>query len=796
MSDAETLPILPLRNAVLFPLSVVPINVGRPRSVRLVEELAERSSSLVGVLSQADPDVVEPTFTDLLKVGTLARVVKVIRLGPTNYSVVLSGVARFRLEEGGRLEPFMQAPIIRHDDPVEVSPELLEQGQQLRAMMRRLLSELPAFSPELLAALDNVRQPGALADVIAANLPEEYITLAERQAVLQAMAPEARLALIEQLVAKQLEVLRVRGEVHHLVQEELSQSQRDYALRQQLRLIREELGENVDDDELEQLRERIARAELPEEAFLVARKQLSRMSGMQQQSAEYQLTRNYVEWLADLPWNRTTPDRLDVREVRRCLGEDHYGLEDVKKRIVEYSAIRQLRRDQRGPILLFVGPPGVGKTSLGRSIARAMGRRYARVALGAVRDEAEVRGHRRTYVGALPGRILQALKKVGTKNPVLVLDEIDKLGADVRGDPAAALLEVLDPAQNGTFQDHYIDLPFDLSQVTFLATANTFRDIPEALRDRLEVIEVPGYTRVEKREIAKQFLVPKQLKEHGLGEEHLAFTEEGIDALIDAYTREAGVRGLEREIAAVCREVSVRLAEGRFTERLTADPEHLEAVLGPARYRPELTEGRQAPGVALGLAHDAAGGALLFVEATQMPGHGNVQVTGKLHDVMKEAASAAVALVRARAERLLLPPDWLSGIDLHVHIPRARGALDAAAAGLPIFVAVASLLLRAPTHPEVAVVGELTLRGKILPVHGIVPMLLGAHRAGVREVVLPERNRRDLEELPADVRGELRLHFVAELDQVLPLLLAPPAPGPTTDEAAVEEPTEEGPAEP
>ncbi len=463
-----------------------------------------------------------------------------------------------------------------------------------------------------------------------------------------------------------------------------------------------------------------------------------------------------------------------MKEVARCLDEDHFGLERVKRRIVEFSAIRQLRRDKKGPILLFVGPPGVGKTSLGRSIARAMGRRYGRIALGGVRDEAEVRGHRRTYVGALPGRIIQALKKVGSKNPVLVLDEVDKMGVDMRGDPAAALLEVLDPAQNDSFVDHYIDVPFDLSEVMFLATANYRGNIPDALRDRMEMIEVPGYTRSEKRSIAEQFLVPKQLKEHAFSTTDLEFSREGIECIIDFYTREAGVRGLEREIAGVCRDAAVKIADGQEVKGVQVDPAWVEQVLGAHKHRPEIAERNLAPGAATGLAVTGAGGELLMVECTRMPGKGEITVTGNLRNVMKEAAATSLSFIRSRAERLHLDPEWLRTVDLHLHVPRARSARDAASVGLPMFVAVASLLLDAPVKPDVAMTGEVTLRGNILPVSGVKDKVLAAHRAGIHSVVLPARNERDLEEVPAEVKHDLEIHFVHRLDEVLPLVLAPP----------------------
>ncbi len=782
--EPEQILILPLRNSVLFPMSVVPINVGRPRSVRLVEELAGEDSALVGVLTQRNADTVEPGYEDLYAIGTLARVVKVIRLGPSNYSVVLNGLGRFKLKEPLGLEPYMRAEIERVPEPSDLGEELRELGRKLRESTRQVLGLLPNLPKETASILDNVREPGALADLIASNFPEEHASIAVRQRILEAFDVKERVGLVLGMVERQLEVLRVKDEISSLVQTELSRSQRDYALRQQMKTIKEELGEASDDDEVEQLRDRIARAELPPEAEKTARKQLSRLSGMQPQSAEFQVTRTYVEWLADLPWNRTTPDRIDVKEVRRCLDEDHFGLERVKKRIVEYSAIRQLRKDKKGPILLFVGPPGVGKTSLGRSIARAMGRRYGRISLGGVRDEAEIRGHRRTYVGALPGRIVQALKKVGCRNPVLVLDEVDKMGSDMRGDPAAALLEVLDPAQNDTFQDHYIDLPFDLSEVMFIATANYRWNIPDALRDRLEMIEVPGYTRSEKCSIARQFLVPKQIKEHGLTPAQIAFENEGIECLVDSYTREAGVRNLEREVAAVCRDVTVKIADGTAPAHTNVTAELVRELLGPEKHHPEISERKLSPGIAVGLSVSGVGGDLLIIEATKMPGKGEIFITGSLRNVMKESAATAVSFVRSRAERLRLDPQWLKSIDLHLHVPRGGSARDAASAGVAMFVAVTSLLLRAPVKPHVAVAGELTLRGSVLPVGGIKDQVLAAHRAGILEIVLPAQNARDLEEVPAEIKADLKFHLVSRLDEVLPLVLAEPEPDPDQEEAA------------
>jgi ATP-dependent Lon protease len=779
-SPWERITILPLRNAVLFPMSVVPINVGRPRSVRVVEDLVGQERALVGVVTQKSPETVEPTFDDLYEIGTLARVVKVIRLGPGNYSVVLNGLGRFRIMRPVGLEPYMRADVERVKEQKTSDERLAQSGASLREKTRQMLSLLPDLPKETAGILDNVREPGALADLIASNFPDEHASIEDRQAVLEAIDPVERVRLVLGVVERQLGVLTTKDEIAAQIRDEMTRSQHDYVLRQQMRTILDELGEAGDEDEVDALRDKIARADLPTEALSAARRQLSRLRSMQAQSAEYNVARNYVEWLSDLPWSRTTPDHVDVREVRRCLDEDHHGLERVKRRIVEFSAIRQLRNDKRGPILLFVGPPGVGKTSLGRSIARAMGRRYGRISLGGVRDEAEVRGHRRTYVGALPGRIIQALRKVGTKNPVLVLDEIDKMGVDMRGDPASALLEALDPEQNNSFIDHYIDVPFDLSQVLFIATANDLGGIPDALEDRLEIVEVPGYTRSDKLSIAEQFLVPKQLREHGLTEEQIAFDAEGLKAIIDHYTREAGVRGLEREIAAVCRDVAVRLADGATVSGEHANREHVEAVLGTQRFRPELAERKLAPGVATALAVSGTGGELLFVEATRMPGKGRIHFTGNLGPITKESATTAVSYVRSRAERLLLSPEWLKSIDLHLHVPRSGVARDGAGLGIPMFAAVASLLLGIPTRSVVAAAGEVTLRGAVLPVEGIKDEVLAAHRAGILELVLPAKNERDLEDVPPLILQEIQIHLVRHVDEVLAWMLERPPPNPSS----------------
>ena len=771
--EIELLPILPLRNSVVFPASMVPINVGRPRSVRLVEDLVGHERAVVGIVSQRDAEVDEPRFEDMYEIGTVARVVKVLRLGPNNYSVVLHGLARFQIVQRATLEPYIRARTRRIVEDLERDAELDALGASLREGTRHVLSLMPNLPRETAGILDNVRESGALADLIASNLSPEQAGVADKQKILETFEPKARVRAVLAIINRQLELLRVKKEVSSMIADE-GKAQREQILRQQMKTIKEELGEGGDEDEVDELRERIRKARLPDEVQKVARKQLGRLSGMQPQSAEYNVTRTYLEWLADVPWTKTTSDRLSVEETRRCLDEDHFGLEKIKKRIIEYVAVRKLAGSKKAPILCFIGPPGVGKTSLGRSIARSMGRRYHRIALGGVRDEAEIRGHRRTYVGALPGRIVQGMKKAGVRNPVIVLDEVDKMGVDMMGDPSAALLEVLDPEQNSTFQDHYLDVPYDLSQVTFLCTANNPDTIPEPLWDRMEVIDCPGYTRNEKLSIAKEFLCPKQLSAHGLTDERLDFAIDGIERIVDSYTREAGVRGLEREIGSVCRSVVMRIAEGESDLRLVASAAAVEKILGAPRFLPDMAERTSAPGVATGLAWTPSGGDILFIEATQMPGRGEVLVTGNLKSVMSESAATAVSFVRSRAKDLGLDPEFLKKTDLHLHVPKGGTPKDGPSAGVTMFTAVASLLLQCPVRKDIAMTGEITLRGSVLPVGGIKEKLLAAHRAGIRAVLLPARNERDLDDLPKDVRAELTVHLVKRVDEVLPIVLEPP----------------------
>ena len=770
-SLGEHLPILPLRNSVLFPASVVPINVGRPKSVALIEEAVETEKPTIGIVSQRKAETEDPSWDDLYSIGTAARILKVIKLGHNNYSVVLQGVGRIRVVNPESLEPYMLAEVERVGEEEEVDVETEALAQNLKETARKVIQFMPNLPREASSILDTVTEPGPLADLVASNLT---VSTEEKQRVLEAVDLNERLRLCLHLLSRQLEVLKVRKEISSMVQEEMGRSQREYFLRQQLKAIKEELGDIDDeDDDIEELRERLEAAGLPAEAEKVVRKQLVRMRQMQTSSAEYTVVRTYIEWFADVPWSKGTTDKLDVPEVRKILDEDHYDLEKVKKRILEYIAVRKLKSDMKGPILCFVGPPGVGKTSLGRSIARAVGREFVRASLGGVRDEAEIRGHRRTYVGALPGRIIQGMKKAGTNNPVFMLDEIDKLGHDFRGDPSSALLEVLDPEQNFSFSDHYLEVPYDLSKVMFIATANVRDTIPPPLLDRMEVIEIPGYTREEKRKIAREFLIPKQLGEHGLTDEQLTFADDGLGSIIDSFTREAGVRNLEREIASVCRAVAVEVAEGK-EDPVEANADFVRKVLGPERFLPEMAERTSEPGVATGLAWTQAGGDILFIEATKMPGKGQLHLTGQLGGVMKESAQTAMSFVRSRSIELGIDEKFYEKLDLHIHVPAGAIPKDGPSAGVTMYIALASLLTERRVKHDVAMTGEITLRGMVLPVGGIKEKILAAHRAGIKTVILPKRNEKDLVEVPEEIQRDMNFEFVQRMDELLSLALEPP----------------------
>jgi len=771
----DTLPILPLRNSVLFPGAIIPIDVGRRKSVRLVEDAIAKERPVIGILTQKDARTEDPGSGDLYMVGCAARILKVIKLAKDNFSVILQGVSRFEVSTFDGAEPFLAARVRSVPDPTSSDVELDALVMNLKDIAKRVVKLMPELPKEAGALVDSVTEAGHLADLITSHLELE---VGEKQDVLETFDLKTRTRKVLQFLSRQLEVLKVRERINTQVQEEMGRNQREYVLRQQLKAIKEELGE-LDDGggDLDEFAEKITKAKMPEEAEKVSRKQLDRLKGMQPSSAEYTVTRTYLEWLVELPWSISTEDHIELPEVRRCLDEDHYDLDKVKKRIVEYMAVRKLKNDKKGPILCLVGPPGVGKTSLGRSVARAIGRKFGRISLGGVRDEAEIRGHRRTYVGSLPGRIVQGIKKAGTNNPVFVLDEIDKLGHDFRGDPASALLEVLDPEQNSSFSDHYLEVTFDLSRVLFIATANQLDPIPWALRDRLEIIELPGYTRQEKKMIARKFLVPKQLDDHGLTNERCEITDDALFEIVDSYTREAGVRNLEREIGSVCRAVAVKVAEGQAKDHETIDGPMVEEVLGPKKFVSEVAERVGEPGVATGLAWTAVGGDILFIEATQMPGKGKLTLTGQLGDVMKESVTAALSFVRGRAAALGLDPgNFLENKDLHVHVPAGAVPKDGPSAGVTMYTALVSLLTGVPVRPDVAMTGEITLRGNVLQIGGLKEKLLAAHRAGIRRVIIPDRNVKDLIDVPEEVKREMEILSVKRMDEVLALALKDPPP--------------------
>src|SRR4051812_4881230 len=770
----EIISILPLRNSVLFPGSIIPIDVGRKKSVKLVEEAISKERPVIGIVTQRDARTEEPGAGDLYSVGCAARILKVIKLAKDNFSVILQGVARIRILEIGGSDPFMTARVQALPDSASTDVELDALVMNVKDVAKRVIKLMPELPKEASALVDSVVEPGQLSDVIISHLD---VQVDEKQDVLETFDLKSRLRKVLQFLSRQHEVLKVREKINSQVQEEMGRNQREYVLRQQLKAIKEELGE-IDDSggDLDDFREKVVNAKMPPETEKVAMKQLERLKVMQPSSAEYTVTRTYLEWLVELPWSVATEDKLDIQAARDILNTDHYDLEKVKKRILEYLAVRKLKADKRGPILCLVGPPGVGKTSLGRSIARSLGRKFIRISLGGVRDEAEIRGHRRTYVGSLPGRLVQGMKKAGSNNPVFMLDEIDKLGHDFRGDPAAALLEVLDPEQNHTFSDHYLEVPFDLSKVMFVATANIMDPIPPALRDRLEVLELPGYTREEKLNISKQFLIPKQLGEHGLDQQgeggaRVAFEDTAVAEGIDSYTREAGVRNLERELANVIRAVAVLVAEGKAQPRELVTVDRIPEFLGPQKYISEVAERTSEPGVATGLAWTPVGGDILFIEATKMNGKGQLVLTGQLGDVMKESAQAALSFIRSRAKWLGLDDNFLEKTDLHVHIPAGAIPKDGPSAGVTMFVAMASLLTGKPIRNDVAMTGEITLRGLVLPVGGIKEKFLAAHRAGVKRVIMPERNRKDVIDIPEQPRKEIEILFVKRMDELLPLVL-------------------------
>jgi ATP-dependent Lon protease len=765
----DELPVLPLKNTVLFPYLLSPLLVNTPASQRLIDDVLVRPDRLM-VCTAVKRDLRGPPGADdVYTVGTVLRIVKMLKFPDDSYRLLVQGVARVALGKFTAEEPFLRAEIERIEETGE-DDESVEMTALVRSVAQQfstLVAESSRLSDELQVLVANLGDPSKLSDLVASNLD---LDVAGKQQILEANHIGIRLRLVLDQLSKETEALQIETEIKQKVQNEIGKTQREYMLRQQLEAIRRELGESEDDEEeVERLRTEIEAAGMPEEALKQATRELERFAQTPSAAAEHAVIRNYLDWVVALPWNETSEDKLDVRVAREVLDADHFGLEKIKDRIIEYIAVLSLKRDLKGPILCFVGPPGTGKTSLGKSVARALGREFVRISLGGVRDEAEVRGHRRTYVGALPGRFIQGLRKAGTRNPVIVLDEIDKVGADGRGDPSSALLEVLDPEQNSEFSDHYLEVPFDLSQVLFIATANLMDTVPAALRDRMEVIELPGYTLEEKVEIARGFLIPRQIERNGISDVGFELTEGGLRKIIESYTREAGVRSLEREIGAVCRKVARRVAEEEpgATHDAVIDEASVLELLGPIKAEPELAEDDTIPGVAVGLAWTPSGGDILFIEATQMVGKGSLKLTGSMGEVMRESVEAARSWIRNHAELLELDPASFDTHDVHVHVPQGAVPKDGPSAGIGMVSSLASLLTGRSTLPRVAMTGEITLRGKVLPVGGIKEKVLAAKRAGIERVVLPERNRRDVEEISSDLLDGLELCFVGTIEEAL-----------------------------
>ncbi|HXK22215.1 MAG TPA: endopeptidase La [Myxococcota bacterium] len=769
----DALPVLPLKNTVLFPFLLSPLLVNTDRARRLIDAVLLTPHRLLVCVAVKGEVGENPGPEDLYRVGTVMRIAKMMKFPDDSYRLLVQGVARVRIDGFVSESPYLVARIQRlteTGDPRSVETTALM--RQIAQEFAALVAQSPRLSDELQVLAQNVEDPSKLADLVGSNLGFD---VAGKQMLLEELDTPTRLKRVLDELARERDAVKVESEIREKVQSDIGKTQRDYMLRQQLEAIRQELGEAEDTEtEVAKLRARIEAAQMPAEALAQATRELERLAQMPPAAAEHGVIRTYLEWMVDLPWSELSKDRLDPDEARRILDEDHYGLDKVKDRIVEYIAVLSLKKDLRGPILCFVGPPGTGKTSLGRSIARALGRKFQRISLGGIRDEAEIRGHRRTYVGALPGRIVQEIRRAGTRNPVFVLDEVDKVGTDFRGDPSSALLEVLDPEQNSSFSDHYLEVPFDLSQVLFIATANLMDPVPPALRDRMEVIELPGYTHEEKLEIARRFLLPRQRTQNGVADVDLQVGDDALAALIRSYTREAGVRNLEREIGALCRKVARRVAEESVSGPVRIGAGDLEGLLGPIRFEPELVERAGQPGVAVGLAWTPAGGDILFVESTRMPGKGELKLTGSLGDVMRESAEAARSWLHARAADLGLDPERFSQEDLHLHVPAGAVPKDGPSAGVAMVTSLASLMTGRAGRPDVAMTGEITLRGKVLPVGGIKEKVLAAKRAGVETVVLPERNRKDVEEIEPELLAGLSLEYVGTIDDALRYTLAPP----------------------
>jgi ATP-dependent Lon protease len=769
-SVPDVLPLLPVRDTVLFPGAVLPLTVGRESSLALVNSL-EGEEKLLAVVAQLDPRIEDPSAADLHKVGTVAKVHKTVKMPNGNVVVFLEGLQRVQVNELISLRPFLRARVEAQPDFVgEQDAELEALQRNAQELFRDVVAHSPQLSDDLQSVAMNIDDPGRLADFIAGTLPS--LSTLVRQELIETPNVRKRLEALIRELSKELEVLELRSKIHEQVQEQVSQNQREYLLREQMKAIQKELGEADDSgQEIDELRKKVEEAGMPAEAKKECERELKRLAKMTPASAEYMVSRTYLEWMTSLPWSKSSgAEEIDIPKARTILDEDHYDLEKVKERILDYLAVKKLQPGMKGPILCFLGPPGVGKTSLGKSIARSLGRKFVRIALGGMHDEAEIRGHRRTYIGALPGQIIQGLKRAETNDPVMMLDEVDKLGRDFRGDPSSALMEVLDPEQNNSFRDHYLDVPFDLSKVLFIATANWIDPIPEPLRDRMELIELPGYTGEEKLQIAHKYLIPKQSSEHGIKVgEQLEFTDEGLREIIHSYTREAGVRNLEREIATITRKQARRIAEGK-TEKMVVTPEVVREFLGVPKFRTEkeVAERVKKPGVAVGLVWTPVGGDIIFIEATRMRGGKQFTMTGHLGEVMQESMTAALTWTRANADRYGIDPDFFRKQDIHIHVPSGAVPKDGPSAGAAMVTALVSLLSGRAVREGVAMTGEMTLSGVVLPIGGVKEKVLGAKRAGIKTVLLPADNEPNaVADLTPEILGDLKIIYVRTLDEVL-----------------------------
>ncbi|HSW36429.1 MAG TPA: endopeptidase La [Candidatus Limnocylindrales bacterium] len=770
MPEKDKLPVLPLRGVLIFPNMVLHLDVGRERSVTALEQAMMKDSRIL-LIAQKDAKVDEPSANDLFDVGTIALIKQMIKLPGGTIRVLVEGLTRAIILEIINGELFFEAEVQIIDDGTKKTPEIEAQMRSVLYQFEQYIKVSRKVPPETLVTVSDIEEPGRFADVIVSHLS---LKMQQKQEMLEAIELKSRLEKLSEILGREMEILEIERKINLRVRKQMEKTQKEYYLREQMKAIQKELGEKDERmAEAEEYRDKIAEAKLPEEVAEKALKEVERLEKMPPAAAEGVVIRTYLDWLLELPWSVETADRLDLDMAEQILDEDHYGLMKVKERIIEYLAVRQLAEKLKGPILCLIGPPGVGKTSLAKSVARALERNFVRISLGGVRDEAEVRGHRRTYVGALPGRIIQGIRQAKSKNPVFLLDEIDKMSADFRGDPSAALLEVLDPEQNNVFSDHYVEIPFDLSQVMFITTGNTTYNIPQALLDRMELIHIPGYTEEDKVEIAQQYLIPKQLKEHGLSEQNLTITEGAQRQIIREYTREAGVRNMERSISAICRKVAREVVKDRQTYiKLTR--QNLQQYLGVPRYRYGSAEKENEIGVATGLAWTESGGDLLFIEVTLMKGKGKMILTGQLGEVMQESAKAALSYIRSRAESLGLDETFYEDLDIHVHVPEGAIPKDGPSAGIAMATAMISALTKTPVRKDVAMTGEITLRGRVLPVGGVKEKMLAAHRAGIKYILLPAENRRDLSDIPHNVRRKIEVKLIEYLDEVLDTALVKP----------------------